>query len=143
MRPALALLLAAPLALAACGTATVTPPTVPTTYSGLADAVFVPSCTTVNGCHKTADAKQGLDLTKANGFASLVGTAVVDPKWAGTPWATFKRVEPGHPETSALVISLEQPAGLPTGLGMPSGSKLSQDKIDAIKAWITAGAKND
>jgi hypothetical protein len=138
MRLPLALLA---LALAACGTATTVTP-IPTTYSGLADTILVPTCAT-GACHGGANPAAGLDLTKAKGRESLLGVKVTSAEWVGTQWADFKRVDTATPENSALLVVLEQPTGLAPALQMPTGAHLTADKIAAIRAWIVAGAKND
>ena len=52
------------------------------------------------------------------------------------------RVKPGEPDQSYLWLKLEHSAS--KGDGMPRGlffsKKLSQNDMEAIKAWITAGA---
>ena len=51
------------------------------------------------------------------------------------------RVTPGDPMASLLYLKLSgmQPCGMP----MPPGTPLSADVVSLIKAWITAGAKDD
>jgi hypothetical protein len=53
----------------------------------------------------------------------------------------LKRVAPGKPDESLLLLKLEgkQPCGLP----MPVGAKLSDDQISQVRAWIQDGAKNN
>lgn len=51
------------------------------------------------------------------------------------------RVTPGDPMKSLLYLKLSgmQPCGMP----MPPGTPLAADMVSMIKAWITAGAKDD
>jgi hypothetical protein len=72
-------------------------------------------------------------------------TALVDAQAQGPTCATFKRVDPGHPESSLLYLKITSP---PCGSKMPlvyaglSGN-LDPRQIDQIGRWIEAGAPNN
>jgi len=99
------------------------------------DTVFAPSCASA-GCHDGPmgpGLPSGQDLsTLASSFASLVSvTSVQEP--------TLLRVNPGNANDSYLIQKLEGTAT--SGSRMPlGGNPLSQTSIDAIRAWINAGA---
>src|ERR1700730_7392608 len=89
-------------------------------------------------CHTGGGASlpASMDLTPANIYASIVGVASVEQP-------TLKRVNPGNPDTSYVVLKLEGAAGI-TGARMPFGGPyLDQATIDQVRAWVTAGAQNN
>ncbi len=116
---------------------------------GAIDPTFTQVFTTVlsgtcNGCH-AAGHPTGLDMSsKALAYTNLVGKA------AGTggasPCATAggeTRVVASNPAGSLLVKKIDHVAGT-CGATMPlRGAKIANAKIDLVKAWIAAGAKND
>lgn len=53
----------------------------------------------------------------------------------------LKRVVPGKPDDSLLVMKLE--ATQPCGDQMPIGNKLSDERISQVRAWIEKGAKDN
>jgi len=89
-------------------------------------------------CHVTGGAG-GLSMAnKMTAYTNLVNTN------SGSCTGQ-KRVMPGMPEASVLFHSIDR-----TALGnckvpeMPAGgAKWSAANIEAVKSWITAGAKND
>lgn len=127
-----------PFLLVACGTevAVVEP-----TYTSISQQVFVPTCAT-SGCHSGANPEGGLDLTKEKGFDQLFKPVESD-LWLGTQWEGFARVEPGEVAASALMPALEHAQGLPVDLQMPSGSRLPDQWVEAIRTWIANGAGNN
>lgn len=131
-------LVALPLLLAACGTDTAV---VEPTYSSISEHVFVPTCAT-SGCHSGSQPEGGLDLTREAGFEQLFKTVESD-LWLGTQWEGFARVEPGDPAASALMPALEHAQGLPADLQMPSGARLPDQWVEAIRTWIANGAGNN
>jgi hypothetical protein len=77
-----------------------------------------------------------MDLTPANIYTSIVGVASVEQP-------TVKRVNPGNPDTSYVVLKLQGTAGI-SGARMPFGGPyLDQATIDQVRAWVTAGAQNN
>lgn len=118
-------LLALPLLVAACG---------PPRFSELQDKVFTPSCV-FSTCHDSAGGG-GLVLTGSRSYSQLVGVASV-----GAPGRT--RVVAGDVANSYLIEKLSK-AVPAAGVQMPQGGDgLEADRLELIKAWITAGAKND
>jgi hypothetical protein len=109
------------------------------TFSSVYQQVLVPNCALVF-CHAgTGDYLELADMEI--GYASLVNAPAQGPGCAQTG---LKRVDPGHPETSLLVLKVTTP---PCGDKMPRsyGSSMSLEPaaIQQIKDWITLGAKND
>ena len=109
------------------------------TYAGVYEQVLLPNCASPF-CH--AGSGDYLELsTMAAGYASLVDAEAQGPDCAK---AGFKRVNPGHPETSLLYLKITNP---PCGAKMPKfygdGGSLGPVEIEQIKAWIALGALND
>lgn len=93
----------------------------------------VPSCL---GCHDTSG---GLNLTAGNGYGSLVNVAST-----ATGCGSFKRVTPGDPDRSSLILKLE---GTTCGTRMPRNNQTyfdqHPDQLVLVRSWILAGALND
>jgi hypothetical protein len=127
------------LAVAGCaGDGVILPPPEPPPPSGptlsfLQSTIFTPQCS-FPGCHG-APAQQGMDLTDGHTYVNTVGVDAVELQG-------FKRVDPGHAEDSYLYMKI---AGDPriTGDRMPQGGVLTADEIDAVRAWIDAGAADN
>ena len=100
-------------------------------------------------CH-TGSAGGNLTMdTKDNAYKNLVGIAAMG---MNLPNATnpmnckdsgLTRVVAGDPEMSLLYIKVRLDKDVPCGSRMPTGGMLTQVEVDAIKDWITAGAKDD
>ena len=91
------------------------------------------------GCHNTASKENGLDLSAGKSFASLT-TGM-------SPQTSLKRVDTANPENSLIYKSLlgevAVTSGDPIGKMPDNGKVIPQAQIDAVKAWIAAGAKDD
>jgi hypothetical protein len=110
---------------------------VTTTLQSIQDSIFTPTCATA-GCHEGPigpGLPAGQDLSSVgSSFASLVNVAAVQEP-------SLLRVNPGNADNSYLIQKLEGTAA--TGSQMPlGGNPLSQASIDAIRAWINAGASS-
>lgn len=94
--------------------------------------VFTPIC---SKCHIGASAPEGLQLDAAHAYDFLVDVSSnEDP--------SLKRVNPGNPDASYMVLKIEGAPGIEGGQ-MPLGeTPLPQATIDAIRQWITNGAPN-
>ena len=110
------------------------PPGVGPTLAAIQTSIFTPQCAFA-GCHAGPGAQQGLDLSAGTTYAHTVGVASVE-------LITFDRVAPGNAADSYLYMKI---AGDPRIIGdrMPLGGTLTADQIDAVRAWIDAGARND
>jgi hypothetical protein len=77
--------------------------------------------------------------TKQGAYDSLVGVM----SDMSRPCAKLgkKRIEPGDPDNSLLILKLDINA--PCGQQMPPGGSLPDSKIARIREWIMRGAKND
>ena len=86
-------------------------------------------------CHGPQAQKAKLDLSPEKAYTSLVNVP-------SRQVSTMVRVKPGDPDQSYLWLKLEHRSlegdGMPKGLF--SSKKLSRADLDAIKAWIAAGA---
>ncbi len=81
------------------------------------------------GCHAGPVAQQGMDLSRGRFYASTV-----DEPSEERP--ELKRVHPGQPEISYLVMKLKGAAGI-VGTQMPLiGEKLTEEEIGLIADWI-------
>ena len=115
-------------------TAASTPAPAAPTLTQLKSTAF----TVCGGCHTGGGTTlpASMDLTPANIYASIVGVASVEQP-------TLKRVKPGDPDNSYVVLKLEGAAGI-SGVRMPFGGPyLDQATIDQVRAWVTAGAQNN
>lgn len=94
--------------------------------------IFTQNCA-VSGCHAGSSPRVGLNLEAGKSFDFLVGV-----QSAAGSCTNLKRVEPGNPAQSALVLRLE---GSTCGPRMPFGGlPLPDAQIETVKAWIQAGA---
>ncbi len=101
-------------------------------FSVVQEKVFQVSCA-FGSCHG-ANGAGGLTLEAGKSYAQLVGVdSVVN--------SGQKRVVAGDPEGSLLYKCLLGPSG--NVEQMPKGAPLDQARIDVVKQWIAAGAKND
>ena len=110
-----------------------------TSHSDLAwiqEKVFTPSCAGFSACHMgSALEAEGLNLEPGQSHTQLIN---VD----STLFPQFKRVVPGDPQNSYLMIIMGQFSG-PLGEGgtMPYNNPLlCKEKRDAVERWITMGA---
>jgi hypothetical protein len=106
------------------------PPVANSDFQEIQDTIFTPICT---ACHVGANAPQGLRLDAANSYAMLVNVASAEVP--GT-----LRVNPGNPDASYIVQKIQGTAAV--GVRMPANGPpyLSQDRIDLVRRWISAGA---
>jgi hypothetical protein len=76
------------------------------------------------------------NLTAGHTYASLVNvTSIENP--------ALKRILPGDPDNSYLVLKIQGSPGI-SGQQMPlTGGPLSQAQIDEVRAWVAAGALNN
>jgi hypothetical protein len=106
------------------------------TLASIQSNLFTPTCS-VSGCHSGPagpNLPTGMDLSSEDSsFASLVSvTSVEDP--------AALRIVPGDAGNSYLIQKVEGTASV--GGRMPlGGAPLDQATIDAIRAWIDAGAQ--
>ncbi len=132
------------LGLCACGSESGTGPPPPPpppgglTLSGAVQPIFTSNCAFAAGCHAGPNAQEGMDLSEGQAFTSIVNMA------SGQVPRLF-RVAPSDPDSSYVVIKLEDKAGQVGGTPtqMPLGGQLTQAQIDTIRGWIAAGAQNN
>jgi Bacterial Ig-like domain len=99
-------------------------------FESIQENVFTPIC---SPCHSGANAPHGLMLDAAHSYTDLVGVASVEVP-------TFERVKPGDPNSSYIILKL-QDSSLISGAQMPLGeTPLLPSVIDVIAQWITNGA---
>ncbi|MBI5216517.1 MAG: hypothetical protein HY960_12270 [Ignavibacteriae bacterium] len=116
---------------------TAPPATIQPKLSSIQTEIFDKSCGT-SSCH--GGSAGGLNLQNGNSYSQLVN---VQSNNDGAHTPSFRRVLPGKPDSSFLIIKLTNPNSSQGNL-MPQGSSaLSQEKINAIRQWITNGALND
>jgi hypothetical protein len=96
------------------------------------------------GCHVTASAQNGLDLSRGNSYQDTVNAPVFQKPGA-------KQVVPGKPNESYLLQKIEATPGI-AGVPMPQGCPgaalggarcLTGDEMAAIRTWITECAQNN
>jgi hypothetical protein len=120
-------------------------PTLPTPAAHgncvLTDALkqtLVDSCGT-SFCHGSMNDAQGqLRISALQTDQELTNLLVATPAAPNLACSKvgISRVEPGSPERSLLWLKLSP--GPPCGTVMPPTGTVAQDKLDAIKAWITS-----
>lgn len=99
--------------------------------SSIQSTVFDKQCAT-SGCHVTNGAEPL--LTKDNSYAAMVNVPALNN-------GSMSLVKPGDPTQSYLLVKLLNSDN--TGIMPKGGSKLPQNVIDSISAWIAKGAPND
>jgi len=96
------------------------------------DKVFNASCTTM--CHGDSPPAAMMSLRADQARAAMVNVR-------STQFPDWKRVVPGAPAQSMLMVQIGGEPGPPLEGYMPWGMpKLCTEKIDAIRRWIAAGA---
>ena len=96
---------------------------------GRAADLFGRSCARA-GCHAAPFPQQGMDLSRDLFYASIV-----DEPSQERP--ELKRVHPGQPEISYLVMKVKGAPGI-KGVQMPLiGDKLTEEEINTIETWIS------
>ena len=113
------------------------------TFTNVYNALF--SVSGIGGCY---GCHGGLANPALNGnFAMLSDQAttykglVSAPSSEASVCKDMTRVTAGDPMKSLLYLKL---SGMqPCGMSMPPGTPLSPEIVELIKAWITAGAKDD
>ena len=94
--------------------------------------VFAPSC--LGDCHTDPTPSASLNLSAGLSHHSLVNVT-------STQFPSWKRVVPGNPGASMLLVQLGGEPGPELEGTMPWGEpKLCDEKIDAVRRWIAAGA---
>jgi hypothetical protein len=119
----------------AAGSPAATGPPIEPRLSVLNEEIFVPSCALSKSCHFGSAPKEGLDLSGA------IWSRIVNRPSAQLP--ERKLVVPGDPDASYLYEKVSRP--MPArGVRMPNTSPpLEPRALDALRAWIAAGAKDD
>ena len=109
------------------------------TFEAIQDHIFNESCIS-SSCHSSAWAAAGLSLEPDVAYEQLVGRV---PQNAKAREEGMLLVRAGEPDKSFLMTKLTG-SGVGYGDRMPrSYSSLSGVAIDAIRAWIAAGAPRD
>ncbi len=106
-------------------------------YHDIQEYVFDKSCAN-SVCHASPANAGSLSLNYGLSYEDLVGMVPQNPAAAA---AGMKLVDPGNPENSFLLAKLVGPTSPEQGARMPfGGGVLHNGKIEAIRAWIEAGA---
>jgi hypothetical protein len=104
------------------------------TLASLQSSFFSPKCA-LPACHAAPSPQQGMELSPGHTYVLTVG---VD----STELPAFERVASGNAADSYLYMKL---AGDPRIVGdrMPLDGIATAAEIEAVRAWIDAGAKDD
>ena len=100
--------------------------------------IFAPSCSLSSSCHKGTRPAGELNLETAKAYDQLVNKVSRLPDWV--------RVVPEEPDMSYILVKLgriQGPLGMNgsrPGTTMPPDQPLCEEKIDAVRRWIEAGA---
>lgn len=93
--------------------------------------IFNTSCA-VSGCHLGSSAPLGLDLSEGESEANLV-----DVESRQQP--AYKRVDPGNPDDSYIVMKLEGDPRIGNTQRMPAGRPpLPDAQIELVREWIAS-----
>lgn len=103
-------------------------------FRWIQEKIFTPSC--VN-CHDSGSSPSaGLDLTDGHAYTDLVNVK-------STIYTSWTLVTPRDSPNSMLMVRLGGETG-PSVSIMPKGQPaLCQEKVDAVRRWIVAGALNN
>lgn len=109
------------------------------TLTDLQSAVFTPNCA-LSSCHGSAAPQQGLDLSAGATHANTVGVTAMQT-FNGNSVLLVDTA--GGANASYLYLKVTGATGIQGTLMPPTGQPLCQEKIDAIAAWINAGAQDN
>jgi hypothetical protein len=105
----------------------------PISYAAQVEPILISEC---GDCHGAEKPKKGLDMSKGQGYAHLVGKP-------SNEVPELLLVKPGDPDGSYVWHKLEHKAE--KGRGMPrtifSSKMLPAAELEVIKRWIADGAK--
>lgn len=108
------------------------PPPASPSFSQDVNPIFAAKGCTAGNCHGGGQGGLTLTASASSNYANLVNVASSDP--------SFLLVEPGDPQNSYLVIKVEGRAGSRMPIG---GSPLSDNQIQTLRNWISAGAQDN
>jgi hypothetical protein len=131
VRLVLSVLVAGLVPVAGCGESDAPAP-IPPHLSSIETEIFAHNCT-FSSCHGATPEKD-MSLV-APTYATITGVP-------STEVPTMMRIAPGDPDGSYLLQKISSPTPL-DGVRMPPDQPLAQNKIDAIRIWIAAGALDD
>ena len=108
------------------------------TLDAIQDEVFLPHCS-FGSCHGNAPGKGDLLLTPERAYEALllpVSTQAAAGKY---------RVVPGEPDASFIIHKMTGQLSEGEGVLMPKGRPVPLDdcKINLVRAWVMAGARNN
>lgn len=106
---------------------------IPTSADAIVRLILRPSCARLE-CHGGAAPLEGLDLASAD---SLMATALDRPS---RQVPALSLIRPGDPYRSYLMRKLRDSYKYGTAMPPPPEPLLCQAKVEAVEAWIRAGA---
>jgi hypothetical protein len=114
------------------------PPPQMVSFANQLQPIFNASCTDAQ-CHDANMPQQGLSLTAGVAYGALVNVSSTQ-----NTCASYKLVQPGHPEQSYLVFKLAGSGACFSGSRMPKGAPaLSAAQLQLFRDWIANGAPNN
>ena len=99
----------------------------------LQERVFQRSCALARSCHTGSTPQAGLDLGSVDAIMATVGKP-------STQLPTIPLFAPGRPDDSYVIHKLRGTHAQGTPMPPPPSSPLCEAKIQAVEAWIRAGA---
>lgn len=108
----------------------VLPPT-DITLTQISEQIFAQNCAFV-GCHAGGSPQANMSLE-----ADFVGGEIIGVASSQRP--ELKRIDPGNPDGSYLLMKLRGADGI-INQQMPVGGRLSDAQIEMIREWIAGGA---
>jgi mono/diheme cytochrome c family protein len=121
---------------------TATPTATPerATLAEIQESIFTPRCAII-GCHGGVVLSGDLSLEDGQSYGMLVDQV---PANAAAADLGLRRVDPGNPDNSFLLVKVEGPDSPALGGRMPVfPPNLTTRQIQLIRDWIAAGAPED
>jgi len=104
------------------------------TAAAVQERVFQRSCALARSCHTGDTPQAGLTLSSVD---EILASAVGKP---ASQVPTLSLLEPGRPEDSYIVRKLRNLQTVGTAMPPPPAAALCEPKIQAVEAWVRAGA---
>jgi hypothetical protein len=117
-----------------CASMLIRPATAAPSFKDNVQPIFDANCVS---CHQAGSAPQGLVLESGKSYTAIVERPSIESR--------SMLIARGAPDSSYVLAKVTGSHVASGGKGerMPLGSTLPAEDIETIRAWITAGARND
>ena len=100
------------------------------TLAQISEQIFAPKCV---GCHGGGSPAANMSLESGVVAAEIINVA-------SSQNSDLKRVDPGNPDSSYLLIKLRADEGMVSQQMPLGGGALSDEQIEMVRKWIAGGA---